>query len=650
PDAGPEVEQAAALLREELAAIGLDLAIRRDAPAAKAIGLRLSPDMKPESYRLHVASDGVTITGADRRGLIYGALALAQLARGAEIEACLVEDEPKMGIRGVHLYMPSRENVPFFRRLIRHLLAPMRYNTIFLEVGAGMAYDRHPEINAAWEEAKARADRGEDPGSPHIEVGGGSYLSKAEVRELVDYAEAHGIEVIPEVQSLSHVEFLTLAHPEIAEGAAEGRMDCYCPQDERSYELVFDMLDEVIEVFRPRRYIHMGHDEAYTMCVCEKCRGVPKAELFARDVRRIYDYLRGKGLGMMIWDDMVHVTRDFACPEALDLIPKDIVLLNFVWYDRMDLDTEDRLLEHGFPVMIGNFYSSHFPRFATREHKTGLVGAEVSTWYTASEEDYGRLGKLYDFLYSANMMWSPHYTDRLRWLYDRRICALLPALRDSLSGQTYPSRQAGATFQPIELGAAAAELRRDPSGVFGSYDLSTLPTGSLTLEGFPFTLGERVAVLATPRLRERRGLQEAVLPVHGRPGSVVFLQACTQPGTPSPYNQRGQPVARYAYLYADGTQAEVTVEYGWQLAEWDRRHAAPMRHSHWRHSGYIATYPSLPFWQGKTPQGEDVTLYGYEWPNPHPDKEVIGLAVSVPDGAGDAALILVAATAVFEGQ
>jgi hypothetical protein len=75
-----------------------------------------------------------------------------------------------------------------------------------------------------------------------------------------------------------------------------------------------------------------------------------------------------------------------------------------------------------------------------------------------------------------------------------------------------------------------------------------------------------------------------------------------------------------------------------------------MRHSHWRHSGYIATYPSLPFWQGKTPQGEDVTLYGYEWPNPHPDKEVIGLAVSVPDGAGDAALILVAATAVFEGQ
>ena len=175
------------------------------------------------------------------------------------------------------------------------------------------------------------------------------------------------------------------------------------------------------------------------------------------------------------------------------------------------------------------------------------------------------------------MMWSLHYTDRLRWLYDRRICALLPALRDSLSGQTYPSRQAGATFQPIELGAAAAELRRDPSGVFGSYDLSTLPTGSLTLEGFPFTLGERVAVLATPRLRERRGLQEAVLPVHGRPGSVVFLQACTQPGTPSPYNQRGQPVARYAYLYADGTQAEVTVEYGWQLAEWDRRHAAPMR-------------------------------------------------------------------------
>ena len=116
------------------------------------------------------------------------------------------------------------------------------------------------------------------------------------------------------------------------------------------------------------------------MCLCKRCRGQDKAQLFAQDVNRIYAYLRSKGLGMMIWDDMLNTTRSFACPDALNLIPRDIVLLNFVWYDRTDLDTEDILLRHGFPVVFGNFYSSHFPRFGQRAAKEGILGAEVSFW------------------------------------------------------------------------------------------------------------------------------------------------------------------------------------------------------------------------------------------------------------------------------
>ncbi len=653
---GPSADLAlaASVLQERLAALGKrSVILNEDAAETPAVVLSVysAACSRPvaEGYRLSVTADGAVLTAADRRGLLYGIEALAQLVEGAGpvgVQACEVEDAPKMAFRGVHLYMPSRKNLPFFRRLIRHLLVPMRYNTLFLEVGAGMAYDRHPEINDAWVRDKQEADRGLHNGSPHIEVADGGYLSKAEVRELVAYAEEHGIEVIPEIQSLSHVEFLTMAHPEIAENPAERHPDCYCPLNERSYEILFDLIDEIVEVFRPRRYVHMGHDEAYTMCVCDKCKDVPKAKLFAQDVSRIYQYLRTKGLGMMIWDDMVNTTRDFACPDALDLIPKDIVLLNFVWYDRMDVDTEDVLLDHGFPVMIGNFYSSHFPRFATREGKAGLVGAEVSTWCLAAEADYGRVGKLYDFMFSANMMWSPHYRDELRRLYDRRISALLPAIRDALSGSVYPSRRPGSVFAPLDLAEAAQAPRRDCTGAQGGYDLTNLPQGERTLGGVPMLVGPKVVLVAGPSIRGVRASGQAAIPIGRRCDSIVLLQACVQPGTPSPYNGRAQPIAQYDLVYADGTRAKTTIEYGGQLAEWSRPHGEPLRHGHWRHSGYVATYPALPFWQGKTPGGEDVTLYGYEWVNPHPEREVAYLEVSSPPESGDAALILVAATVV----
>ncbi len=159
-------------------------------------------------------------------------------------------------------------------------------------------------------------------------------------------------------------------------------------------------------------------------------------------------------------------------------------------------------------------------------------------------------------------------------------------------------------------------------------------------------VGSTALLVAGPNIRAGGYSTQAALPIGLRCESVVFLHACAQPGTPSPYNGRAQPVAEYTLVYADGSQAKTTVEYGGQLAEWNRPHGEPLRHGHWRHSGYVATYPALSFWQGKTPCGEDVTLYGFEWVNPHPEREVVRLEIAALPDSGDAALLLVAATAV----
>ena len=346
------------------------------------------------------------------------------------VPACAIDDYPASEIRGVHLRLPRREDIPFVKRLVRHVLAPMRMNTLFLEFAAGMRFDRRPEINEAWLRANRKAALGKWPPVPHGDmVTSDGCLTKDEVRDLVAYAKSYGFEVIPEVQSLSHVQYLTMTYPEIAEKepqlAAAGDVEiekedkkpdefyphCYCALHDKSYEIIFDLIDEIVEVVKPARYVHMGHDEVYQIGVCERCRdrgaGGPlraarqqSACPSQEEVARHDDLERHASAG----DHLL-------TPPAVDLMPKDIVLLDFIWYFHMDKDIEDHLLDRGFKVIMGNMYSSHYPRYETRRAKKGILGAEVSTWAHADESTFARLGKLYDFIYSANMMWSDAYRE-----------------------------------------------------------------------------------------------------------------------------------------------------------------------------------------------------------------------------------------------
>ena len=603
---------------------------------------------KSEGYALKIEKERTLLAALDRRGLIYGVEAFLQLlwlsGDVPAVEACIIEDYPRMAIRGVHFGIPPREEIPFIKRMIRYLLAPMRMNTIFLQVTAGMKFDRRPEINEAWERANRKAALGEAPPVPHGDmISGGSYLTKEEVRDLVEYARKYGFEVIPEIQSLSHVQYLTITYPEIAEAAeGEGRRfypDCYCPLHPESHKIVFDMIDEVVEVFKPLRFVHMGHDEAYTMAVCERCKGRSRAELYAEDVNKIYRYLKSKGLGMMVWADMLQPFLWYSAPDAIDMVPKDIVMLDFVWYFRLDEDIEDRLLSHGFKVIMGNFYSSHYPRYTARSAKPGVLGAEVSTWCRTDEYTLASKGKLYDFMYSANMIWTNHYSDELRWTMDRMIRRLIPRIRSKLGGRVYPSQAKEREFTVIDLSGSYTSSLVDATGGKGGFDLSTMPKGEAHLGGVPFKLGEGLVIVEGESVKDKRYPSKVTVPVNAKLDSLVFLHTCSMKSV------RQKVIGRYTVVYEDDSTVDVEAEYGWNIAEWNRRYADPLIHTVHRHAGYIATYTADPLWQGKTATGQDVTFYGYEWINPHSEKTIRAVKVSAGEDT-DSALILVAVTGV----
>ena len=581
----PEGQAAAALLADKS---GIAISYAADA----TFTLTHDPAVPTDGCALSVTETAVSLRASNLRGFIYGAETIAKLLQNDLLPVCEIADHPAMPWRGAHLMIPSRENIPFFKRVIKYILSPMGYNFIILQISAGMEFKRHPEINEAYVNAVQKGRAGIWPPFPHDCVADGQFITQEETRELVAYCRSLGIEVIPEVQSLGHVQFMTIAHPEIAElaedaprydpNAVDAREEDvrpdefyphnYCPSNEKSYELLFDLMDEIIDVIRPKEYVHMGHDEVYGIGICPICKQKDPADLFAQDVNRIHAYLAAKGLKMMIWADMLQPVTKYRTPAAIDKIPRDILLLDFIWYFHMDKDIEDNLLAKGFQVMMGNMYSSHYPRYESRITKPGMVGAQISAWTTTNEDELGREGKIYDFLYTGEMLWNPHYDGRHRLSYDRYLKTLMPKLRQDLKQIHYPTPN----HTTVLLENTA------------TYPLSA-PTNTAC----------EADILCD---------------------SLVFEQATVEKITRIPWISL-RTVGCYEVEYADGTVLEIPLSYGGNISHWNRRQNEPFRGGYYRHNGYSGTY-FVDAEESKGANGENISVYRYEWLNPKPETPI----------------------------
>lgn len=571
----------------------------------------------PEGYQIHVNETECQLNAATRAGLLYGMERLIQLLSAEEIPCCQIEDAPRTSLRGFHLGLPPREDFDFFKRMIRSLLVPMGYNTLFLQVTAGMRYDRHPEINEAWLTANTHSKNGEWPKLPHGDmVADGCILSKQEVRDLVDYARSFGMEVIPEIHSLSHVQYITLAHPELAETDPEKQSDTQldtrladqlpasfykhscCPLNEDYYRILFDIIDEVTEVIQPKEYVHMGHDEVYQIGICPKCRGKNPADLLALHINRVHDYLAQKGYKMMMWADMLQPDSGYQTPPAIDKIPRDITMLDFIWYFHPEKDLEDNLLRYDFPVVMGNLYSSHYPRYESRITKPGIIGAQLSCWCRSDEKILGREGKLYDLLFSANMLWSRAYRSDIRGTWNQMVCRLLPAIRSALHGIPSPSLDPTAALVQLSLNGSSALI---PNSILaGLYTQTYLSYRHATL-----SVQHPVAASFCRPVR--------IFP-NGKVRSLILGMAAFTPLLKEPW-EAAPLIAKLMITYTDGSHDIAEIRYGEQIGFIGRPYATPMPYAYYRHTGYQATYFSDPILEGKDAAGEDLTLYGWEWIN-----------------------------------
>ena len=576
----------------------------------------MDSEIPADGYRLSIREGSAQIAASNLRGLVCGAECFIKLTDQKGVQCADVSDAPDRPFRGVHLFLPAVAEMPFAKRLIKYLISPMGYNTVIIEVGASMRFDSRPEVNAAFLEAIEKSTAGEWPPFPHGTVAAGTVVEKADVRDFVDYIKGFGIEAIPEIQSLGHVQYLTQAYPEIAEredkdynAGIDARGEdfrpnafyahCYCPSNEKSYEVLFDMMDEIIEVFRPSTHVHMGHDEVYQVGLCPKCIHKDPAELFAQDVNRIHDYLAKKNLKMMIWSDMLQPCTRYRTPPAIDMIPKDILMLDFIWYFHFDKDLEDNLLSKGFKVAVGNLYSSHYPRYESRMAKENMVGGQISTWVGTNESDIQQEGKFFDLYLTAHMLWNADsYSHCHNLLYDRMISARIPQLREDLRQVKYPSRMAGAQTR-------------------------------LLLEN-PITFPP-----AAPT-------QTTAFAVEGACDSLVLYHTGLRKLTRTPW-AKNTVLGSYILTFADGTQEQLPITASGNIGYWNRRQNEVLKHQVYRHNGYTAGYYTDGI-TTKTADGSNATIYRLEHILPQ-GKQLVHVALQ-EDPAQDGQIFLCKAEAI----
>jgi hypothetical protein len=567
-------------------------------------------DPGAEGYLLQVDENSILIAGSDERGAFYGLQSLRQLIQktnqGIRIHGLHVRDWPDKTFRGVKLYLPGRANIPFFKRFIRDFMALYKFNTLMMEMNACMRLDRHPELNSGWVEFARDTNfsrRNYPPGVPHeMEVNSshqdtadGGFLEKDEVADLVHWTEQNHIEVVPEIPSLTHSFYLLSKHRALSQVPDEKWPDTYCACDPKSYELLFDVMDEYIEVMKPRM-AHAGHDEWFApFGVGPCCKDRDPGEVYGEDLKKVHDYLAKKGIRMAIWGDYLlervrgkglqkRTAPDgwvYSSPGAMTpqqvkaLVPKDILIFNWFWNEEEGGESaEAQLEEMGFHQIYGNM-TPFVQKYTERSKRPTLIGGAPSSWAATTEFNMGK-DLVRDILGCSSLLWSKQPLEPKE--LSSTTQALIPGIRLRFSGQIPPS-ETGDPVIPIDISPSFnMPLRESTLGVdLGSLLTGTFTAGSRVFELTGLTNGKGVVMVGTegqqtnPLPREVTGItigQDAT--------SLIFLHACAKPATNKEayrliwdFDDSADLLGWYEVIYEDGLPEVIPVRYGVNILEWN---------------------------------------------------------------------------------
>ena len=396
----------------------------------------------PEGYYLTVTPKQIKVVAKTKVGAFYAMQTLLQLeAASKKIPVVTIEDAPAFGYRGLMLdvgrhFMP----ISFIKQLL-DVMAMQKMNNLHLHLtedqGWRIEIKKYPKLTSVGS-VRGGTLIGKYPGSGNTNAAYGGFYTQAQLKELVAYAAAKHINIIPEIEMPGHASAAIAAYPELScfpneatkltnnmyATTTENKIkttggkivqetwgvfdDVFAPS-EYTFNFIENVLDEVMDIF-PSSYIHIGGDE------CPKtawkrssyCQNLMKEKGIANEhalqsyfIQRVEKYVNSKGRKIIGWDEILEgglapnatvmswqgeeggIT---AAKEHHDVImtPQGSCYLNFY----QSADSRDSIAFGGFLPLEAVYNYNPVPAALTAEEATYIKGVQGNLWteYIANKD------------------------------------------------------------------------------------------------------------------------------------------------------------------------------------------------------------------------------------------------------------------------
>lgn len=438
-------------------------------PHANAIALVLDAEgdsLGAEGYRLDATREGVRIEALRPAGLFYGIQTLRQLLPEAlfgdekaesarwNVPCVAIEDRPRFAWRGMLLDV-SRHFMP--KEVVKKCidtLALHKMNSLQLHLtddqGWRIEIKKYPRLTevGAWREETLVGHLREKPmtfdGKRH-----GGFYTQDDIRELVAYAQARFVNLVPEIEMPGHAQAAIAAYPHLGNTGEQLPVRTFWGVNENIFNageetILFlqDVLSEVIDLF-PSTFIHVGGDEARkTQWAASPAIQARIQELGLKDehelqsyfIRRMDTFLTERGRRLIGWDEIL----EGGLAEGATVMSwrgekggieaaragHDVVMAptSYVYFDYYQGDPEKEPLAIGGNLPLKRVYSYNpIPEELTPDEAKHILGAQGQLWteYIGTPEHleymaYPRMCAL------AEITWTPQekrgYTDFLERL------------------------------------------------------------------------------------------------------------------------------------------------------------------------------------------------------------------------------------------
>lgn len=396
----------------------------------------------PEAYSLIIEKDKIFINASSSQGIFYGIMSLMQLVREASAHAHSVSincgeiyDKPQYAWRGLML----DESRHFFgKSAVEKLLDWMAFYKLNI-------FHWHLTDEPAW-----RLQIKQYPkltsigaiGNKDDSLATAKFYTQKEIKEIVAYAKARFIKVVPEIDMPGHATAANRAYPQYSGGGIGKYANfTFNPGKEGTYLYLTNILRETAGLF-PSKMIHVGGDEvSFGSESWQKDSGVQS--LMKREhltslkmveayfIQRMADSARKFNREVLAWDE-----------AADDSLPKDSTII--FWWRQDQPQQLQKALDRGFKVVLCPRIPLYFDFVQDKSHHKGRTwNGEISSLekvYTFSPLKYVRKQtQLQQVLgMQANLWTETVITEkRLNFMLFPRIAALAEASWSASSIKTY---------------------------------------------------------------------------------------------------------------------------------------------------------------------------------------------------------------------